>query len=165
MAKLDLGCGLRKRDGHIGVDRRPLPGVDVVADLEGTLPFRTGSIDSVFSNHTFEHVRDLIGLMQEIHRICRPDAQVEVSVPYYTSEGATKDPTHVRAFSEGTFEYFTGRKDYGSDYGIGCRFDIVSIKYLYRGVFRYLPFRTWLRRHLWNTTWSMTVLLRIVKDE
>jgi len=31
--KLDLGCGLKKQEGHVGVDSLSLPGVDIVADL------------------------------------------------------------------------------------------------------------------------------------
>lgn len=146
------------------MDCRALAGVDVVADLECPLPFQDSSVEAIYSNHTLEHVADLLGLMEEVHRVCRPGALVRVQVPYYTSEGATKDPTHVRAFSEGTFEYFTGRKETGSDYGISCRFEIESVKYIYRGIFRYFPCRTWLRRHLWNTVWSMNVVLRVVKD-
>ena len=31
--KLDLGCGLKKQEGHVGVDSMALPGVDVVYDF------------------------------------------------------------------------------------------------------------------------------------
>ena len=36
---LDIGCGINKPQGYIGLDREPYPGVDVVRDLMRGLPF------------------------------------------------------------------------------------------------------------------------------
>ena len=36
--KIDLGCGNRKVKGALGVDTVPVPGVDVVADINRGLP-------------------------------------------------------------------------------------------------------------------------------
>ncbi len=46
---LDIGCGAHKQPGTIGVDRRRLPGVDVVCDFEHGLPFRDSSVDGAYS--------------------------------------------------------------------------------------------------------------------
>lgn len=32
--KLDIGCGGNKQEGFIGMDKRELPGVDIIHDLE-----------------------------------------------------------------------------------------------------------------------------------
>jgi len=32
--KLDIGCGWSKRAGFVGMDKRNLPGVDIIHDLE-----------------------------------------------------------------------------------------------------------------------------------
>jgi hypothetical protein len=52
--KLNLGCGHIALDGYINVDRRELPGVDVVGDV-AELPFEEGSVQEIFSAHLLEH--------------------------------------------------------------------------------------------------------------
>ena len=37
--KLNLGCGNKKKDGFIGVDKFPCDAVDVISDLSERLPF------------------------------------------------------------------------------------------------------------------------------
>ena len=47
--RLDLGCGLKNKEGHVGVDSLSLPGVDVVADLRVALGLgRTGAWTAFF---------------------------------------------------------------------------------------------------------------------
>jgi predicted SAM-dependent methyltransferase len=69
---LDIGCGKNKTPGAIGLDSRPFPGVDIVADLEGKLPIPDNTYDVVYANQVLEHVYDLVGLMHELHRILKP---------------------------------------------------------------------------------------------
>lgn len=52
--KLNLGCGHIALDGYINIDRRKLPGVDVVAEVDD-LPFKQGEVDEIFSAHLLEH--------------------------------------------------------------------------------------------------------------
>lgn len=52
--RLNLGCGHIPLEGFVNVDMRPLPGVDVVAPVDG-LPFGDGSVDEIFSAHVLEH--------------------------------------------------------------------------------------------------------------
>lgn len=51
--RLHVGCGHVPEADYINVDRRDLPGVDVVAE-EGALPFEPGSVDEIFSSHLVE---------------------------------------------------------------------------------------------------------------
>jgi SAM-dependent methyltransferase len=105
--RIDLGCGNRKVKGTIGVDTVPVPGVDVVADINHGLPFRDSSIDAVYSYHILEHMDDYLGTMNEIWRVCRHGALVFVKVPHAASSFVTwKDPTHRRGLSIATFAYF-----------------------------------------------------------
>ena len=91
---IDLGCGSRKRQGHIGIDTAKLEGVDIVCDIEKGLPFEDGCVDGVWSNFLFEHVSDTVFLFKELYRVCRNGATVEFRVPYYQSVTQYKDPTH-----------------------------------------------------------------------
>jgi len=52
--RLNLGCGHVPLEGYLNVDRRQLPGVDVVSDLDN-LPFGQGELDEIFSAHVLEH--------------------------------------------------------------------------------------------------------------
>ena len=124
--KLNIGCGKNRLSGYINLDISPNVGADVVRDIERGLPFNDDMFDEVFSSHTLEHVRDLIFVMNEIWRVCRADALVRIIVPHYKSSGAFRDPTHVRFFTEDSFQYFCGFVDEFSDYGIKCRFKLVE---------------------------------------
>jgi predicted SAM-dependent methyltransferase len=52
--KLNLGCGHIPLDGFINVDRRELPGVDVVAEINA-LPKEIQEAAEIFSSHMLEH--------------------------------------------------------------------------------------------------------------
>ncbi len=108
---LHLGCGGDVREGWINLDSRPLPGVDVVADLDACrrkpLPFPADSIDEFMGNHILEHVNDPLALMQELHRIAKAGAKLVFRVPYGSSDDADQDPTHVRRYFMRSFYYFS----------------------------------------------------------
>lgn len=47
---LELGCGKKKRQGAIGIDRIDLPEVDIVADVEEGLDFLPdGYVDEIYA--------------------------------------------------------------------------------------------------------------------
>jgi SAM-dependent methyltransferase len=110
--RLNLGSGRRPRPGFYSVDHLPLPGVDVVADLNEPLAeLPDNSVEAVYSRHTLEHVTALLPLMAEIHRVCRPEARVEIVVPHFSNPYTYSDPTHVRFFGLYTFFYFADEAD------------------------------------------------------
>ncbi|WP_321906548.1 class I SAM-dependent methyltransferase [Burkholderia cenocepacia] len=84
--RLNLGCGHIALDGYLNVDRRALPGVDIVSEVD-ELPFKSGELSEIFSAHLLEHfpqeqmVRELLpywfDLLKpggEFHAVV-PDAQ------------------------------------------------------------------------------------------
>ena len=103
---LDVGCGAKKRPGSVGLDHASLPGVDVVADLEGPLPLEDAAFEHVFAVHVLEHVRDLVGLMNELHRVLAPGGVLHVLCPSWEHPHAWGDPTHVRAVAPVLFRWF-----------------------------------------------------------
>jgi predicted SAM-dependent methyltransferase len=107
MIVLNLGCGDKKLQDEIGVDILPCGAADIVADLNKyPLPFLENSIDLVRSNHCLEHLSDIVGVMEEIHRILKSGGIAEISVPHVSNIGFFRDPTHKQAFTYGTFDYF-----------------------------------------------------------
>ncbi len=67
---------------YVGVDKRPGPGVDCVADAE-SLPQPSGSVGSVIAVSTFEHVPRFWRGFEEIYRVLRPDGVLLVACPFY----------------------------------------------------------------------------------
>lgn len=119
------------------MDRVALPGVDLVHDARVfPWPIEDDAFDVVSSSHFLEHLPDLVRTMEEIHRILKPGGRLEVVVPYYRWEGAFRDPTHVRFFTEHTFDYFTpeGATDLSHlNYYSKARFTIESLRYGWEG--------------------------------
>ena len=107
MKIVNLGCGNKKLAEEIGVDIIPGPYVDIVTDLNTyPLPFPDNSVDIVRSSHVFEHLDDLIALMEDIHRMLKPNGLLEFTVPHVSNIEYFRDPTHKRPFISGTMDYF-----------------------------------------------------------
>jgi SAM-dependent methyltransferase len=104
--QIDLGCGPWKSPGFIGVDIAPCPGVDIVADLSQRFPFADNSVDVVRAHDVIEHLEHRIHTMNEIWRICKPNALVDIRVPSTDGRGAFQDPTHVSFWNINSFNYY-----------------------------------------------------------
>lgn len=104
---VDLGCGAVKPEGFIGADRYPLRGVDVILDLEAPLPFATDCIDFLVASHSLEHVANLIGLLQEIYRVCRDHARLYIVAPYASQGLNIANPYHRQVFNEHTPRFWS----------------------------------------------------------
>ena len=106
--QLDLGCGTKRRPGFIGLDRFPLAGAHVVADLDATrLPFADNAFDLIVAFHSLEHVRDLTAAMAEIWRMAAPRAQVVIAAPYWASQLNMANPYHKQQFNEHTPRFWS----------------------------------------------------------
>jgi len=105
--RLDLGCGTAKPGGFIGLDRFPLDGVDIVADLNNHLPFIDNSIDLILCSHSLEHVIDLMATMKELYRIGRHGTQVCIVAPYGHQALNAANPYHRQVFNEHTPRFWT----------------------------------------------------------
>lgn len=116
--------------------------LDIVADLNFSMPFRDGVFGGVLADNVIEHVSNIIPLMNEVFRVLKNGGRMEIWVPYFNSTWAIADPTHVRHFNEKSFIYFS--KDFPdpklkSSYGITCEFIIKKCKKYgigrYRGLY------------------------------
>lgn len=139
---IDVGSGERKVPGAIGIDIHPLPGVDVVHDLNRPpYPFADDHADEVHLSHVLEHLTNPVAVLEEVWRISKPGAKVYVRVPHYTGPYAWRDPTHVRCFSTESFDYF-GANDYS--YYTHARFRVCSVrlKYFMQPSYRWV-FNVW----------------------
>ena len=104
---LDVGCGTAKTPGAVGIDFNPSTAADIVHDLDVyPWPLPDNAFDVIVCRHIVEHVTDLIRFMEEVHRIGRPGAQVEIVTPHFSSRFSYTDPTHLRHLSLFSLDYF-----------------------------------------------------------
>jgi SAM-dependent methyltransferase len=132
LVRVDLGCGARKAPGFIGVDVFPAPGVDIVADLSTAFPFADNSVDELRAYDFIEHLPDRLRTMNEIWRVCKDGALVDLFVPSTDGRGAFQDPTHVSFWNVNSFKYFTVEHPYFIElcqcYGFRGAFHLESLK-------------------------------------
>jgi SAM-dependent methyltransferase len=119
--RLNVGCGRNIMPGWLNLDSADLPGVDLRADLEECarvpIPLADNSVDEFLLSHVIEHIRGALPLMQELHRIAKPDAVMTIQVPHGASDDAWEDPTHIRGYFQGSFFYFSQPAYWRADYG------------------------------------------------
>ncbi len=104
--RIDLGCGVWKPEGFIGVDIYPSPNVDVVANLNRRFPFSDNSANMIRAHDVIEHLDNRIHTMNELWRISKPDALIDIRVPSTDGRGAFQDPTHVSFWNLNSFLYY-----------------------------------------------------------
>ena len=111
LLKLDLGCGPHKQEGFVGIDYRPLPGVDIVHDIENLpWPLPDNCATLIMASHLVEHINPakagFIKFMDECWRVLKYSGQMMIVTPYAGSMGYWSDPTHVNPCTEWTWKYF-----------------------------------------------------------
>lgn len=107
MKILDVGCGTCKFDGATGVDCIELPGVDIVTDLNTfPWPFEDNSFDRVIFKHSISHFKDVIAVMEEVNRIAKNGAVIDIIAPHFTSDNFYTDPTHRVSIGYRSMYYF-----------------------------------------------------------
>jgi predicted O-linked N-acetylglucosamine transferase (SPINDLY family)/glycosyltransferase involved in cell wall biosynthesis len=130
--RVDLGCGDNKPEDCFGVDSIPGPQVDLVADLTRIFPFRNNSVDYLRAYDAIEHWPDRLQTMNEIWRVCRDGATVDLRVPSTDGRGAFQDPTHVSFWNINSFLYYCEEFpvyfDLCRKYGFKGRFRVLSLK-------------------------------------
>ena len=115
--KLNVGCGLRKRNDFINLDFDETVNPDIIRDITRGLPFDDNKFTQIYCSHVLEHItwEDFIFVMQEFWRVCQSGATVEIIVPYYKFAGAY-DIDHRIVLTPRTFDVFTHRTACSSDY-------------------------------------------------
>lgn len=137
--KIDVGCGKRKLEGYLGVDKLGFEGVDVVMDCgRDRWPWDDGTVDEVRCSHMVEHLDadERIHFANELYRVLKKGGTAQIFVPYWNSPRAYGDLTHKwPPVSEYWFAYLnkewrTVNAPHNDKYT--CDFDPVQPGYLLR---------------------------------
>ena len=147
---LEIGCGKERLfPDAVTLDINSIHRPTVVHDLEQTpYPFPDDSFDIILCCHILEHVRQFVPCVAELHRILKPGGLIFVEAPYFSSVFAHADPTHVRAFTAHSFDYFKENSALTAFAYAPIRFAEVRVEIVVPGngflsrLFRYL-----IRRH------------------
>jgi len=139
--RINLGSGKSWQADCLNVDINPLWRPDVCIDMSvpdllarpldserfGRLILPPDYFDEITAVDVLEHVPDLVTLMTNCLALLRNGGVLKALVPFDLSYGAWQDPTHVRAFNERSWLYYTewfwyvGWRD--------ARFDLVELKF------------------------------------
>jgi SAM-dependent methyltransferase len=137
---LDVGCGIRKYPGSLGIDNNPASKADVLCDLDHLpYPFRDSSFDEIRVIHVIEHVSNVIGAMEEFHRLARPGGKIVLATPHYTDFSSFCDPTHRWHLNSYSFRYF-GDDNAGFGYYSPVRLREIFVRVRLLALWRYLGF-------------------------
>jgi SAM-dependent methyltransferase len=118
---LQLGSGKDFKPDCFNVDINPAWGPDAVLDIMsptlvgrevatrrfGVAVLAEESFEAAIAHDVLEHLPDLTTAMTNVLRLLKPGGVFDVLVPYDLSLGAWQDPTHVRAFNERSWLYYT----------------------------------------------------------
>ena len=120
---LNIGSGKDFREECINLDENIEWLPDIVCDFgkplkeEGFKVYKTarfgeiklekGKFERIIANDVLEHIPDLKACMKNCLDLLKVGGVMDIIVPYDLSLGAWQDPTHVRAFNQNSWLYFT----------------------------------------------------------
>ncbi len=180
--KLNLGSGYKRYPGFLNVDHDPLTNPDFLADLENLkLPIEDNMVDYVLAHHVLEHIgQGFFSLLQEIYRVCKNEAILEIKVPHHRSEIFYADPTHVRPITVDSMKLFSKKYNHehielynsSSGFGIKCNVDFEILD------FRFNPYPKWEERFktmtneqieevvmdLNNVFYETIIIMKVIKE-
>lgn len=109
--KLNPGCGDTQPKGWVNVNKYANFSPDLVHDLEIIpWPFEESSYDEVNLIHVLEHLGHdsdtFVAIMQELYRIAKAGAKIQVNVPHPRHDDFLNDPTHIRPITPDLLSQF-----------------------------------------------------------
>ena len=119
--KINLGSGKDYKIGFLNLDINPNTNPDIVIDLSkiinfplvlnskfhGNVTLQENKFIEIIAIDVLEHVQNLDLLMTNCLKLLSVGGKLIISVPYELSYGAWQDPTHVRAFNQNSWIYYT----------------------------------------------------------
>lgn len=169
--ELNLGCGMRPREGCLNVDRAERVNPDLVWDLDRyPYPLPDSHFRKVYAGDVVEHLEKIPEFMEEAFRLLEPGGILEITTPHFSCANSYTDPTHRHHLGYFSFDYFTAAGEL--NFYSHARFEIAERQVVFehslanrlvaRLANRY-P-RAYERRFAWMfPAWFMVFRLRAVK--
>lgn len=109
---LDIGCGNIVHEWCIWIDHDKNSKADIICNIEEWIPFEDNTFEYIYCHNIVEHVKDVFSLFEEIKRVSKDKASLEIIVPHYSSRYARWDLTHIRPFSYDSFSMYWWLKNF-----------------------------------------------------
>lgn len=132
--KINIGAGYKRYPEFVNVDSDPNCSPDYLVNLDDkdlVLPFEDNTVDYVIAHHILEHIgKGYFKLLQELYRVCKPGAIVDIHVPHPCHEVYLNDPTHKRPITVEGMRLFSKKFNKmeiergGSSSTLGIIFDV-----------------------------------------
>lgn len=100
MKKLNFGCGFKKLEGYDNLDN-----VDFDFNIF-PYPIEDNHYDYILMQDVIEHMDDVWGTLKELHRIMKPDSELEIMTAHHNCEPAYNSLQHKTFFNEIAFKEF-----------------------------------------------------------
>ena len=99
---LHLGCGPKYLEGFVNIDANPLRKIDLWLDVRNGLPFRSESVDSIYSTHVLEHLYpdELKNVLCECARVLKRGCGTRIVVPSLSNAILAYNQKKVAWFSQ-----------------------------------------------------------------
>lgn len=120
--KLNMGCGAKFKENYLNLDIDREYNPDIIFDLNqplfahgprsfkterfGEITLHANSFETILALDVLEHIDNLLTAMNSCLELLRIGGTMQIFVPYDLSLGAWQDPTHVRTFNEGSWQYY-----------------------------------------------------------
>lgn len=134
---LNLGSGKDWNAEYLNADIQASKNPDWLVDISkikwgdtletrfGQLEIVPGMFEVILANDVLEHIPNLVDAMTNCKELLKVGGQMRIHVPYDLSLGAWQDPTHVRAFNENSWRYYT---DWHWYLGWPDRFELTTLE-------------------------------------
>ena len=105
--KLNIGCGNKRIEGYLGVDKFRCDAADYICDIENEkLPFEDNTITAIILDNAIEHFYDIPKVINELVRVSRKGTIIKIITPHFSSLSSWIDPTHIHHLSYFSFDHF-----------------------------------------------------------
>jgi ubiquinone/menaquinone biosynthesis C-methylase UbiE len=140
--KLNIGGGDVRLEGFVNLDYDEYSKPDYVVDLEkDRFPFEDNTVETVVAHHVFEHLGEgYFHCLQELYRVCKHGAIVDIRVPHHRHDSFASDPTHRRPITIVGLQLFSKKfNKYCKDQGYASSrlgeffnidFEVLDYKYI-----------------------------------
>ena len=138
--KLNIGAGDTRYEGFLNVDYDARCNPDFQLDIEkDKLPVEDNTVEEVIAHHVLEHMGDgYFHCLQELYRVCKHGAIIDIRVPHCRHDYFLNDPTHRRPITPEGLQLFS--RKYNDDcvtqgaaasrlgYFFGVDFEVVNVR-------------------------------------
>lgn len=129
--KLNIGCGEKRREGWLNIDKFDTGCQDLIGDVEGAIALPDACADEILLDNVIEHVESIPAAMREIRRLLKPGARVTLLTPHFSSHSSWRDPTHRWHLSVNSFDMFCRQRN--AHYLGGTLFKVVQRRLSFGG--------------------------------